>query len=120
MEGFNKNRIEKNDNNEENESREIINADDFLELEKEDPAAYHALMIAIENKQEEERLNAMAEEADKLLEKQQKIEEYIKIAGFFKREDIDQVVVGDDGIARYQGMTIDEFLDFNKEDGFYR
>jgi len=122
MEGFNKNRRENNDNNkdQENESKEILNADDFLELEKEDPAAYHALMIAIEKKQEDDRLNEMAEEADVLLEKQQKIKEYSEKAGFLRKEDIDQIVIGDDGIARYQGMTIDEFIDFNKEEGFYR
>lgn len=121
MEGFNKNRIEKNHNDDkEKESREIINADDLLELEKEDPAAYYALMMAIEKKQEEERIDEMAGEADNFFEKQEKINEFVKRAGLIKKEDIDQIVIGEDGIARYMGMTIDQFIDFNKEDGFYR
>ena len=61
-----------------------------------------------------------SEEADKIALIKKRKDDFIHQAGFLNQEDIDKVIVGDDYIARYLGMTIDEWKEYNKEDGWYK
>lgn len=127
MEGFNNFNQNKIEVKREDEEITHLSLDEFIELQTKDPVAYEAIKRQMEKEQEEievkqrqEKIENMIEESDFIIEREKKINNFAHEAGLIRKEDIDRIIIGDDGVVRYQDMTIDEWKDYLKEDGWYR